>query len=214
MKIKSLKQKYAVFAPLLVLISDLVAFYGTKLINRGRTYHMLPIPIDDKIPFVESFIIVYVLAFLQWAAAYILISVEDKEKGYRYAVAATIANIICGIIFIAFPTEITAVRPAASGIGFTGKLTEFIFAADTPAYNLFPSMHCMESWLCIRIAFDSKKAPTALKIINLIFSILVFASVVLLKQHFILDIPAGIFTAELSYFISKKFKLGEKLSRL
>ena len=214
LKLKTIKQKYAVFAPLLVLFSDLIAYYGTKLINRDMVHHMLPISLDYKIPFIEPFIIVYVLAFIQWAAAYIIISFEDKEKAYRYAVAATIANIVCAVVFIVFPTDITSLRPAASGVGLTGKLTKLIFSADTPAQNLFPSMHCLESWLCIRVVFDSRKIPTVLKWVNLLFSISVFMSVVFLKQHYLVDIPAGILTAEISYFIARKLKLGEKLSKL
>ena len=92
LKLKTIRQKYAVFAPLLVLFSDLIAYYGTRLFNRDMVHHSLPISLDYKIPFIEPFIIVYVLAFLQWVAAYIIISMHILLKNTLL--------IICSVLFL------------------------------------------------------------------------------------------------------------------
>lgn len=213
LKTKAFLKRYSVIALLSVLLSDLLAFYGSHLLMFGRGYHDITSALDKKIPFVPEFIIVYVLAFVQWVACYIAIAAEDKQKAYRFCVGASVANIICGIVFVAFPT-VMAIRPEASGTGLVGFLTRFIFAADNPPVNLFPSMHCLESYLCIRVIFASKRVPKFLKALNLVFSIMVFAAVLLVKQHLIIDVFAGILVAELGVLLTKALKLDEKLIKM
>ena len=155
-----------------------------------------------KIPFIESFIYVYVLAFLQWIICYITACVKDDEKCGYFAFGASFANIMCAVCFVAFPTVMT-LRPEITGSSLTDMLTRLIFAADTPPVNLFPSIHCLESWICLRMIFSLKGVPRAVKYANAVFSCLVFASVLLVKQHAFVDVPAGIAAAEAGLLIAR-----------
>ncbi len=214
MKFKAFCVRYSCMAGLSVIVTNMLAFYATHLLMFGRKYgDGVILSIDRKLPFVPEFIIVYVLAFVQWVACYLVLMIEDKGKAYRYATAASVANLVCGVIFVIFPTAMT-IRPDPSGSGLVGFLVRFIFAADTPPVNLFPSIHCLESWMCIRMLFVSKKTPAALKWLNLVFSLAVFAAVALVKQHAVVDIPAGILVAEAGLLAVKRFKWDEKLIKL
>jgi hypothetical protein len=51
------------------------------------------------------------------------------------------------------------------------------------------------------------KAPKFLQGLNILMTILVFMSVVLVKQHVFIDIFGGIAVAEIGLFISEKLKL-------
>ena len=90
---------------------------------------------------------------------------------------------------------------------------KFIYSVDEPV-NLLPSIHCLESYCVLRYTIGLKKPCRAYKIIISTFSVLVFASVVLVKQHVILDIPAAIIIVELSalivYFARLIFKNNKK----
>ena len=78
--------------------------------------------------------------------------------------------------------------------------------ADEPT-NLFPSIHCVASWMAVRGACMMKGMPRWYVPLHFVVAVLVFASTVLVKQHFFVDIFAGIAVAELGLFLSKHFSL-------
>ena len=70
---------------------------------------------------------------------------------------------------------------------------------------LFPSIHCLDSWLSWRFLVQCKKVPLWYKWVNFVFSLLVCLSTVLVKQHVIVDIFAGIAVAELGLLLSRLY---------
>lgn len=197
--------RYAYLAIFAVIAVNLIAYFGSKLFISNATWHSLAISgIDDKIPFVPQFIIIYVLSFVQWGAGFVLTARESKRFCYSIFSAEMIEKIICAICFIVFPTAI--VRPDVSGGGFWNFAVRFVYFFDTPAVNLFPSIHVAESWLCVRCAFKYTKVPKWYAALNAVFTVFVCASIVLVKQHFFIDIFGGIAVCELSLLLSKVFK--------
>ena len=80
------------------------------------------------------------------------------------------------------------------------ELVSFYFWIDHP-YNLFPSMHLSASFFS---AFYCMRRGQIFGWITMIMAIIVGVSVVLLKQHYILDVVAGFFVAWFSTFFSLK----------
>ena len=60
-------------------------------------------------------------------------------------------------------------------------------------------------WLFTRLFLASPRVRRSWKIASVIFTLAVFASVLLLKQHYVADVPAGIATAELGMLWSRLF---------
>ena len=89
----------------------------------------------------------------------------------------------------------------------------FIYSVDTPANNLFPSFHCFISWNVYLSIRGNKEVPVYYRIGYLLFALLVCASTVLIKQHFFVDILAGVLLAELTFLIAKKISVAKKLLR-
>ena len=196
--------KYARIPLLAILIFNLAVYYGAGLIVNSMDNHMdISLSIDSYIPFVPAFIVIYVLAYAQWVIGYVVISHSDIEHCYKVASAEIIAKAMCLACFIIIPT--TIVRPEVTGGGFFGFATSFIYSADAPI-NLFPSIHCLESWVVFRCCLKMK-LPKCYKIGMGIFTALVFASVVLVKQHVFIDIPAGILVFEIGYLITRLTKI-------
>ena len=52
-----------------------------------------------------------------------------------------------------------------------------------------------------------KKAPKWYPLVQLVFSLFVFASTVFVKQHFFIDIIAGVLFVEIGFAISKHFSV-------
>lgn len=182
------------------LVWQLSLYFLAKLLTDSRYHYSLAISLDGKIPFVPVFMLIYWGAYISWGLNYILAARESREHCRRAITADLIAKAICFVIFLILPT--TIVRPGIVGGGLTAWLTRIMYAADTPV-ALFPSIHCVDSWLCWRFLTDCKKVPRWYKWVNLVFSLLVCASTVLVKQHVFVDILGGIAVAEIGLFLSR-----------
>ena len=202
---------YARIPLALLVIINLIVYEGTQFLMLHAKHWDLALPLDGRIPFRPAWIVIYILAYLQWAVGFIVISRESREHCYRVFMGEIIAKLICMLFFIALPTRIE--RPVVEGSGVFAALTRLIFASDLPG-NLFPSIHCLESWICFRGAIGMKRVPRWYAPAMLAFTLMVFASTVLVKQHVLVDIPAGVLVAELGLLLSDKLRAGRLLDRL
>ncbi len=215
MKIKTLLTRLLptyVYLPLALLVAiNLIAFNGTRLITANQHHYTFSLPIDEWIPLIPAFIVIYVLAFAQWYLGFVMIGKESREVCYRFYSGEIIAKLICMVIFLLLPTAF--VRPEITGTDVFSKLTALIYRIDTPD-NLFPSLHCLESWLCFRGTLVMKKAGKGVKIFSFVFTLLVFASTVCVKQHLFLDIIGGVAVCEIGLLLSKLTHADRLLRRI
>lgn len=202
-KFSKIIPRYSIIPIFSMSVLAVVTYIVTKFFFDGGYHYDISTPLDDIIPFVPAFVVIYILAYVQWLWGVILALRETKEFFLRAISAEMIAKFLCLIIFLVLPTSM--VRPEITGTDIFSEITKFIYAADTPT-NLFPSIHCIESWIIFRISCSFKKSGKWVAVVNGIMAILVFASVVLVKQHLFLDIPSAIILCEIGLFVSKKFK--------
>lgn len=193
--------KYAYIPLLSVLIVNFTAYCGTRLITRDLAHFDFTLTIDNAIPFVPAFSSIYLLAYVQWIAGFVMISRDSRELCYRVLSGEIISKLICMVLFLVIPT--TMIRAEITSDGFFDSVVKLIYQTDS-ADNLFPSLHCLESWICFRGAMQMKKTGKWYVVFSLIFSLLVFASTVFVKQHVFVDIIAGVLVCEIGQFISKK----------
>ena len=184
----------------MVCIHGLV-YYATRLVTQKMTHFDFSLPVDDVIPFIPAFSVIYVLAYVQWIAGYIVIARGSRELCYRVISGEIISKLICMALFLLVPT--TMARAEIVSDGFFDRVVGYIYRLDA-ADNFFPSIHCLESWVCFRGAMRMKKAKPWYQYLTLLFSILVFASTVLIKQHAAVDIVGGVLTAEIGQQIVQR----------
>lgn len=194
------------------LTLNMLTYYGARLVIADSVKYDLSTKLDKIIPFRSEWIIVYVLAYLQWAIGLIAAARERKGLCYRIIGGEIFAKVICLLCFILLPA--TIVRPEVSGNAPWDHLTRLIYSIDTPDC-LFPSIHCLDSYICFRGALMSEKLPRWFTWVTGIFAVMVFASTVLVKQHFVVDIIAGIVAGEIgiqvmNFWIIKKENYGKK----
>ena len=146
-KIKTLVPKYAILPLIMVVVLNTFVYNGSKIISSHLVHFDFSTFMDTLIPFFPFFISIYILAYLHWIVGHIVISRENEEICYRILMAETIAKLLCLFFFLFFPTIM--VRPEVVGSGIWGFLTQFIYSVDEPV-NLFPSIHCLESWMVFR----------------------------------------------------------------
>ena len=180
--------------PLLcVLFFNLLVYYIPKFLEPYRTLHKVSTHLDRLLPCVPFFVLIYVLAYVQWVTGFVVIARDSPERCRRVFSGDLISMALVLIFFLIWPT--TMDRAPAAGTGFFPRLLAFIYSTDTPT-NLFPSLHCLQSWLCFRGAIGLRRMPKVYTWVQLVFALLVFASVVLTKQHIWPDILGGIAFAE------------------
>lgn len=195
--------KYARLPLALVLGCNCFVFWLVPLIQGDWvTRYDLTIGLDRAIPFVPSFIVIYILSYVQWVGSYIYHSRESRALCYRMTNSDLIAKVITLFFFILLPTQM--VRPEIVGDGVFEWITNLIYSVDKPI-SLFPSIHCLESWMCFRTATMMAKRNGWYIGAQFVFTLLVFASVVLVKQHFFVDILGGVAVAELGLFLYRKW---------
>ena len=198
----------------LLLFLNLVVHFLTYLLPRilpiAYTYHDLTSALDRMTPFFSPMVVIYLGAYFQWAQYWILLSREEKTLRGTLLAGEWISKFICMAVFILYPT--TLVRPSITGTGIFDRLTALVYLADEPN-NLLPSVHCLMSWFCIRGAFRFKNAPDWYKPVTVIFSVLVFLSTIMVRQHVWIDVPTAILAAEIGIFLARKTGLNNAFAK-
>lgn len=195
--------KYAIKPLALALLVNSCVYMGIAQLRRFLTFSSLETPLDTALPFLAPFVLFYVLAFVQWGLNYLLIARDSKELCYRFAFGNIIAKLICLFFFVFLPT--TLARPEMTGTDLCSRLVRLIYTFDPPV-NLFPSIHCLESWCCIRASFLLKKSNRAYQTATLIMSLGVFASTLFIKQHVIADVFGGIVVFEAGFRLAGRIQ--------
>ena len=216
LKLKNLRPDYAVIPIASMLILNAVVFWGTRLITNKMTHYDLSGVMDYHIPFIPVFIIPYVLAFVQWIVGYIVIARQGKEYCKRVMGGEMLAKLIVGIIFLTFPTMM--LRGEVTGSDVFSQAVALLYIIDAPT-NLFPSIHCLESYICMKSALEMKDVDRRYRISMVIMSILVFMSTVFIKQHVILDLFGAVIVAEagrliMEFLHANRFVISEKRGKM
>ena len=89
------------------------------------------------------------------------------------------------------------------GTGLGADMLRLLYDMDYPV-NLFPSIHCLASWMCFVAVRSSRRLPLWYKWVTGVIAGLICFSTLAVKQHVIADVAAGIFLAEVLMFLSAK----------
>lgn len=191
----------------------LLAYDTSKLVGMKPFLPKLPV-IDDAIPLLPIFIIPYIWAYLFWAMAPMAASKCKSDHFLDFLAAYLFACIAGAIVLIFAPTYMDRVAEGLYDTSQNGplyKLMRFWYSMDGGhmAYNLFPSFHCINSSISYLAVAGRKEIPKWFRIYSLVTMILIFFSTVFVKQHFVLDVFAGIVIAFVTFFICKKVHAGK-----
>jgi membrane-associated phospholipid phosphatase len=201
------EQPYSVTKKTLGLIL-MVTFYtvgylGINRINGFRNhYYDVSLWFEKDIPFVPVAIIGYSFVFVLVALLFLLI--DNMPDFWDMFIRFFNMSLLCFIIFLIFPVRMDLRPEVIMADDWITELVSFYFWIDHP-YNLFPSMHLSGSFFS---AFYCMRRGPIIGWIAMIMAVIVGVSVVLLKQHYIMDVVAGLFVGwSCSFFSMKKIKL-------
>ena len=200
-KITGIVPAYGLFPLVFSFVFNCLVYSGSRAVAGSWYHHNIESNLDLRLPFLPQFLIIYFGCYIFWAANYILAARQDREEVYRFFTADFISRCVCLVIFLAYPT--TNTRPVIEGSGFWDLLAGWLYSIDA-ADNLFPSIHCLVSWMCCIGLRGCDRIAKWYKWVSKFIAVLVFVSTLALRQHVLIDVAGGILLAELACYISNR----------
>lgn len=169
-----------------------MAFYlagFSWLENRKVTgVHIMTLPIDYKIPFIEVFIIPYILWFVYIAVTVVYFFLHKEENFDALAQSLVFGMTVFLIVSAIYPNGLD-IRPRTfERDNIFVNLVKFIYSQDT-ATNVLPSIHVYNSAAAFCAIRRSKLASRnkAWTWGAGILTVLIILSTVFIKQHSVFD---------------------------
>ena len=188
----------------IILLVQLLAFFPTRLALPYLTAHYVETALDRAIPFVPAWLTVYVLSYVSWLVSGLWILSDEPARSYRVAGAYVVALLLSAAVFLLYPVSLHRPEPTGGDIFSWGM--RLLYRLDSPE-NLCPSLHVLASYFCWRGALGCCHIPAWYKWFNFVFLLLVCLSILFVKQHVIVDIPAAFIVGEVSFQIARTFRL-------
>ena len=161
-------------------------------------------PFDYAVPFIPEFIWIY-HTLIPVIIVSTIFSMEKRDVFFNTLIALTFSVIVLTLFHIVFPSFYPRQEIQVDTMSlWLVEVTRMIDASC----NTFPSGHVTFAWIlffCIRDA-NCIKRTKALHLAYLLWAILIAISTVVLKQHYVFDVVAGIVLAWFSMTVAKKVR--------
>lgn len=199
MKVKNFLKKYShawVFLYWLIYLP----WFGWLERTVTTNYHILESTWDKYIPFLEGFIVPYLLWFPYVALVITWFFFKDKKGFYRLTVflyaGMTIFLVFCTI----YPNGLNLRPQFIPRDNIFVDMVQSLWAVDTPT-NVLPSLHVYNSVVCCAAVFQSEELRKH-KLVQggtLVLTIAICLSTMFLKQHSVIDVVMALFMAFVLY---------------
>ena len=163
-------------------------------------YYIIHSPLDDYIPFIEYFIVPYLLWFAFIAVTVLYYFFTDRKGFYRLTAFLFTGMTIFLIICTVFPNGLHLRPVVFARDNIFVDLVRYLYATDTST-NVLPSIHVFNSiGAIIAISHsDALKRHKVVQYASYVLAILIIMSTVFFKQHSITDVIAAFVMAGILY---------------
>lgn len=173
--------------------------------------HIINCAIDQYIPFVEIFVIPYLLWFAYIAVAGIYFFFKEKESFCKLMYVGMIGMTIFIIVSYLYPNGLELRPETFARDNIFVELTKMIYSMDTPT-NVLPSIHVFNS---MAVYFAVKNSPRlkenkAARVGSFLMTFSIILSTMFLKQHSVVDVLTALILSCLSY----EFIYNERIEKL
>jgi len=170
----------------ILIVAGLSAVYSLywpiNALTASAPAHDLTLPIDRMTPLVPEWIYIYALLFV---TSYLpVLVVRDRQLFRRIALAALGLELVSLATFLFFPVRYALrpeVLPEIDSLATWGM--HFMYWLDAPV-NCFPSLHVGSAFLA---AVACWKVDRTLALVSGLLALLIGASTMLVKQHYLVD---------------------------
>lgn len=177
---------FLVMAGLLTSLEFAVFHVQTQWAHAGMTFWRPETAFDAQIPLLPAWIWPYWLYFAFLGTPIWL--VKDRIELGAVAGGLTLVHFAGYACFLTWPSEMPREALTCNPFELACGLVGAMYLLD-PGYGVFPSLHVAASVFLAIFAFDVRSPlrwPIAL------FTLAVIFSTVFVRQHYVIDLPAGI----------------------
>ncbi|MBB5367798.1 MULTISPECIES: phosphatase PAP2 family protein [unclassified Janthinobacterium] len=161
----------------------LVYFSSDVLQGQGA---LLPeTALDRAIPYNDAAIWLYLSFFILIPYAYL---VADTVRVRWLARAMMISALICGLVFLLYPTTL-AYPPVGNGSGWSTQALRWLQAADS-TQNCLPSLHGALTLLCVWALYDRLRLLRST--LAALLGVAICYAIIALRRHLGIDLAAGL----------------------
>ena len=162
--------------------------------------HIINCAIDQHIPFIEVFIIPYLLWFAYIAVAGIYFFFKEKDTFCKLMYLGMIGMTIFIVVSYVYPNGLELRPTTFTRDNIFIQLTKMIYSMDTPT-NVLPSIHVFNSMAVYFAVKNSErlKENKAAKWGAFLMTSSIILSTMFLKQHSVIDVLTALILSCLSY---------------
>ncbi len=163
---------------------------------------VIGLPFDYKIPFVECFIVPYLLWFPYIAVTFLWFFFRDKQEFLQYMGFLYIGMTVFLVVSFIFPNGLNLRPETFVRDNVFTRMIAILYSTDTPT-NVLPSIHVYNSIGAAAAIVKSKHVAVRKyqKVIAVIISTLIILSTVFIKQHSVVDVAAAALLSILIYAV-------------
>lgn len=159
--------------------------------------------VDTAMPFVPLLAIPYLSFLLLAPIVGPLLSLSVSFKRFlTEAFALILSQLVLDVGYILFQTEVlrdTAAQNVVAEGGFGATLVNLVWGKDAP-FNGYPSGHVTWTTITIIALFRLRKVYPKTAWIIMAWMCLIFPATVMLRQHYLMDVYAGLFVGFACYW--------------
>ena len=185
--------------PALIGVCTLLYFFlshfDIRIVGTPGQFTPLATRLDDYVPFVPGFVFTYYL-YYPWVFLSVF-AVRDRRSFYHGVVAFLVLQLAALVTFALLPSRME--RPEVVGTGVAEVLVRLMYRLDAGGYNLLPSLHVAHTTLVslLFLRYRRRWAPPVI-----VGTAAICVSTVLIKQHFVVDLPFGFVYALAAFHVT------------
>lgn len=193
------ENRYLLFG--LILPAYLIAFSLIEALIPADACKPTYIPLDDKIPFLEGFVVPYMLWFPMILAMAAYLAWRDHEGFKRYMTFLGVSLSTVLVLYVLFPNRQDLRVTQFPRDNLFTWIVSIVYSQDTNT-NVCPSIHVVGSLAVGFAALHCKRLcrPVA-QVAIWALCILVSVSTVFVKQHSALDVILAVPLSMVAYFV-------------
>lgn len=162
-------------------------FFGLDDILCRKSSHDVSCALDGRVPLRPRWIWAYLLYYPLCFAPLLFPGVLADDGLYlRTAAGFCVQFLSAWMVFYFYPTRMA--RVAVEGDSPSARAVRGLYAVDS-GYNIFPSLHVANAFYVACLA--ARFLPLTWSLPFFGAAVMISASTVLIKQHYLADIPAG-----------------------
>lgn len=202
MKIKEFLKKNPHVLLVLYLPVFLAAFFLLENhVTADSDYWVSYMPLDDRIPFLEGFVLAYYLWYPLLVAVGLWLMVKDAPAFCRYMYVLMLGFSLSLLFCAVFPNGQDLRPEQFQHDNLCTRMVALMYAVDTNT-NVMPSIHVIGAAAAVFGVFDSETTNAGwLRALVVIAALLISVSTVFIKQHSFLDIIVGAAVCIPLYFV-------------